>query len=73
MPKTNEGNWISCQLCTYNGINVSPKYHWTYILQQVTSRHLHSNIQADLPVVGSSADQQPWPPPEVGKECSLMS
>lgn len=67
------GKNISRQLCTYNGINVLPKYHWAYILQRVTSRHLHSNIQADLPVVGSSADQQPWPPPEVGKEGSLMN
>jgi len=50
-----------------------PTYHWAYILQQVTSRHLRSNIQADLSIVGSSADQQPWPPPEVGKEGSLMS
>jgi len=73
MPKANAGNWISCQLCTYNGINVLPTYHWAYILQQVTSRHLHNNILADLSIAGSSVDQQPWPPPEVGNEGSLMS
>lgn len=59
MAKLMLANWINCQLCTYNGINALPKYHWAYILQQVTFLHLHNNIQADLSIFGSLADQQP--------------